>query len=81
MGHAQKTVNEENYADAAELQRKLELITMHISVRTPHIQPRRIQLLPWVRDRLPPPDARARARRLARRPSSLSIRPTIDIGS
>jgi integrase len=63
MGHAQKTVNEENYTDPTELARMLEIFDKHIPIVTAHLKSRPIQLLPWVRDKLPPPDARTRERR------------------
>lgn len=63
MGHAQKSVNEESYTTATKLARMLKIFDEHIPIVTAHLEPRPIQLLPWVRDKLPPPDARARERR------------------
>lgn len=66
LGHAGQTVNEETYADSTELKRKLELINLIPNV-TKHLSPRPIQLLPWVRDDLPPLNARGRERKRRRR--------------
>ena len=62
MGHAGANVNEEVYVDPIELKRALELMTK-IPIMTSHLQPQPIRLLPWVQNKLPPPDARGRARR------------------
>lgn len=61
MGHAGENVGQEVYADAVKLARKLKLINK-IPIVTGHLNPQPIQLLPWVRDHLPPPDARGRER-------------------
>jgi integrase len=66
LGHAGKTVDEEVYVDATELARMLELMEKIPNV-TSHLQPQSINLLPWVHDRLPPPDARARERKIRRK--------------
>ena len=62
MGHTGSNVNEEVYADPTELQRMLELMQKIPNV-TSHLEPRSVNLLPWVRDKLAPPDARGRERR------------------
>jgi integrase len=68
LGHVGDSVNSETYADATELMRMREIMEKIPNV-TSHLQPRPINLLPWVRDKLPPPDARGRERaaRLKRR--------------
>jgi integrase len=63
LGHAGGTVTEENYADVTELTRMLELMGKIPNV-TSHLIPKTVQLLPWVRDHLPPPDARRRERKI-----------------
>jgi integrase len=65
MGHAQKTVNEERYTSPTKIKFMRDLLVPHIEVITGILPPRPIQLLPWVRDNLPPPDARGRARKLS----------------
>ena len=62
MGHTGRNVNEEIYVDPIELERALELMKEIPNV-TSHLEPRPVNLLPWVRDNLPPPDARGRERR------------------
>jgi integrase len=62
MGHGGANVNEEVYVDPIELKRALELMEK-IPIVTAHLQPQPSRLLPWVQDKLPPPDARRRPRR------------------
>jgi integrase len=66
LGHVGDSVNTETYADATELARKREIMEKIPNVMS-HLQALPINLLPWVRDKLPPPDARARERKNRRK--------------